>query len=106
VPRIETGADELVAARTEGGPQGAEAVGVAGDPGRGRQAGALGGEDVLQAVVVGAGDEADVAAAAAAVTGEGVGEHDLEGEAEVRTRVDERDGGGQEGRGHGHGSWK
>src|SRR5690606_27281566 len=82
-------------------------LGIAIDELARRHAFALCGDDVLQAVVIRAGHETNVAAAQPAVTRQDVGEHELVREAEVWPRVYVRNGGGDERRGHGSppGGW-
>ena len=101
VARVGARADEVVEREVERAGERLEPGGVGVDELRRRDARRLGGEHVLQRVVVGAAEEADVVAGEPAGAGEHVGLHQLVGVAEVRGGVDVRDGDGDVGGGHG-----
>jgi hypothetical protein len=93
VARVAAGADEVVEAERERAAQGGERGGVAVDEPLDLDAGGLGGLEVFQRVVVGAGEEPDRLAQLAPVPCEHVGLHDLQREPQVRAGVDVRDRG-------------
>jgi hypothetical protein len=85
--------DEVVVADVEPGRQPPEDLRIAVHQRAHRKAFTLGGQDIRQAVLVGAGQEPGVIAAEAVVAGEDIRLDQLERKAEVRLSVDIRNGG-------------
>lgn len=102
VARVAAGADEVVERQRERAPQGGERLGVAVDQRLYVDALGLGGQYVLQGVVVGSAQQAYVVAPLAAVPGQGVRLDELQGEAQVRACIDVRDRRGDVVAGCGH----
>ena len=96
VARVAAGVQHVVEVEVVGLVQRGEGSGVAVDELGCRGACRLGGDDVLERVVVGAGLEPDGRAAPPVVAGEHVGLHELEQEADVRPGVDVGDGRGDQ----------
>lgn len=90
------GADEVVERQVQRRAQAEEQPGVARHEVGRRHAFALGGLDVLEAVLVGAGQEPDIVAPQPPVARERVGDDVLERMADMRLGVDVRDGRGDE----------
>jgi hypothetical protein len=100
MPRIAAGPDEVVERQLQRPSQVSERSRVAIDKVLYCDALGLGGEHVLQGVVVGACQQADVVTEVPAMSGQDVGLNQFEGESQVRACVDVRNGGGQEGTRH------
>ena len=100
VPGVAAGADEVVDGQRQRAAERQERLGVAVDELPHPDPGGLGGEHVLQRVVVGPGLEPDRVPAAAVVAGQHVGLHELERVPDVRARVHVGKGGGDIGGGH------
>ena len=100
VTRIRRRPDEIVVPDVERARERPEDSGVSIDERAHGNARALGGEHVRQAVLVGAGEQADVGAAQPVIARDRVRLHQLEREAEMRLRVDEGNRGRDVDRGH------
>ena len=100
VAGIGAGAQEVVERHPERLGESGEACGVGVDVHVRREPGRLGGEDVLQGVVVGAAEQAHVVAGEAPRPGIDVGLDDLVGVSEVRLGIDVGNGDGDIGRAH------
>jgi hypothetical protein len=97
VPRVAAGADEVVERQRQGLAQPGERGRVAADE-RGRaDALGLGGQHVLERVVVGTGLVPHLVAGLAPVPGQHVALDQFQGEAQVRPGVDVRDRGAEKG---------
>jgi hypothetical protein len=88
VARLGARADEIVVADVERAGQCAEGLRVTLDQGADRDALALGGEDVGEAVLVGSGEKPGVVAEQPVIAGQHVGLDQLQGEAQMRRGVD------------------
>ena len=100
VARVRRGPDEVVVREAEYRRQLPEALGVPVDQVANRKVGPLRGQDVGEAVLVGAGQEAGVVPAQSMEPREDVGLDELQREPEMRLRVDVRDRGGDVVRAH------
>ena len=99
VPRVAAGPDEIVVTERQRTGQGGESGGVRVDEGTDVDAGGLGGQYVLERVVVGAGQQPYGFAALPPMAGQDIRLYGFQRETDVRRGVDVRDRGGQE-RGH------
>jgi len=102
VAGVAAGADDVIDGQRQRVVQGQERVAIAVDEFPHRLAGRLGGEHVLQRVIIGPGLEPDAFPAPATVAGQHVGLYQLKREPDVRARVDVRDRGGDIGLRRGH----